>query len=409
MNACMEIPQRTEHLADAFSLFIAASDRLEESHRQLHAEVARLRQELEERNRALASSLTENERMRTVLAEMLDALPCGVVVVELPTERIVRLNPQGSRLLELPISESASRSGLPDWIRAAIQAALRSPDEHGYEQEVCFQREGKKRWIAIRYTRMSGACAGVESHLAQVILIVRDVTSHKNAEQEREAARNVFALAEVSAVLAHEIRNPLGSLELLTRCLAEDSGLSDESKQCVEHLQAGVRSLSATVSNVLGFHSLGRPSMRPLELTSVLRNSVEFIRPLAKQREVELKLQPALNEVVIEGEQDGLKQVFLNLLCNGLQHTPFGGRIVVTSRVESWEGGNTAVIEFSDTGRGISPENLSRIFDPGFSTTGSSGLGLAVCRRIVEQHRGTITVRSEFGHGATFQLEIPVV
>jgi two-component system sensor histidine kinase FlrB len=244
---------------------------------------------------------------------------------------------------------------------------------------------------------------------SQVILIIRDVTAHKNAEQDREAARKAFALAEVCAVLAHEIRNPLGSLELLTRCLDEDPGLSGESKQCVEHIQAGVRSLAATVNNVLGFHNPGRTSSCPLDLAALLRSSLEFMRPLAKQHEVDVELHSDMGQTQVKGEKEGLRQVFLNLLCNALHHTPAGGKIEVLSKVEDLQGRRTAVIEFADSGSGIRKEDLPRIFDAGFSTTGSSGLGLAVCRRIIEQHQGRITVHSEFGQGATFRLEIPTL
>lgn len=411
MEACIEIPHATEgHLAGVFSAFIAAAARLEDTHRQLHGEVARLRWELEDRNRALASSLAENERMRIVLGQILDALPCGVVVVEMPAEKVVRMNPEARRLLDLRGDELASNGNLPDWIRSAIGAAMHSPEEHGYELELAVEKEGNKRWLAVRSTRMASASpARGESGGLQVISIIRDITGHKNAEQDRESARNFLALAEISTVLAHEIRNPLGSLELLTQCLAGDSRLSEESKQCVAHLQAGVRSLSATVSNVLRFHHPDSVPLRPFELASVVQGSVEFVRPLAKQKNIQLRLRHSLGQVEIAGDPDGLRQVLLNLLCNGLRHTPAKGSITVTSWIEACEGGRRAVIEVADTGDGIRTEDLPRIFDPGFTTTGSSGLGLAVCRRIMEQHRGNMAARSGHRQGATFRLEIPAL
>ncbi len=412
MNALVQLPPRAEgHLADAFSEFIGAANRLEDSHRQLHGEVARLRTELAERNRALASSLAENERMRIALRQILDALPCGVAVIEVPTERVILLNPEASRLLNMPSAESLIRHDLeydlPSGMQKAILVAGREPREHGFEQEINIEREGKSRWLAIRYTRMPSAPA--EAGLAQVILIVRDITEQKNAEQHREAARNSFALAEMSTVLAHEIRNPLGSLELLARCVAEDPGLNHDSKQCVEHIQAGVRSLSATVSNVLRFHTPGAAPLRSLQLASVINSSLDFVRPLAKQNNVDLTLRENLAHAEIAGDADGLKQVLLNLLCNALRHTPAGGEITITSSIDPRETGPAAVIDVTDTGNGISADALPQIFEPGFTTTGSSGLGLAVCRHIVEQHGGKISARSQAGKGATFQVEIPLL
>jgi signal transduction histidine kinase len=220
----------------------------------------------------------------------------------------------------------------------------------------------------------------------------------------------VVALAEMATVLAHEIRNPLGSLELLTSCLAGDPGLSGESTECVQHLRAGVRYLSATVNNVLCFHNPSSKQMCPLELSSVLKATVEFLRPLAQQRGVNLTLRDALNDTEIAGDTNGLRQLILNLACNALRHTQPGGEITVSAALDGYEQGRIAVVEFADTGSGIRPEDLPHIFTIGFTTTGQTpGLGLTVCQRIMEQHLGTISVRSELGKGTTFRMEFPVL
>jgi signal transduction histidine kinase len=105
-----------------------------------------------------------------------------------------------------------------------------------------------------------------------------------------------------------------------------------------------------------------------------------------------------------------LRQVILNLACNALRHTNAGGVIKITGEVQTKPDGRTAVIEFGDTGSGIKSKDLPHIFKIGFTTTGQTpGLGLAVCQRIVEQHRGTITVQSELGRGTTFRMEFPVL
>jgi two-component system sensor histidine kinase FlrB len=229
-------------------------------------------------------------------------------------------------------------------------------------------------------------------------------------ERERENSRNVVALAEMATVLAHEIRNPLGSLELLIGCMAGDPGLGDDSKRCVHHLRAGVRSLSATVNNVLSFHNPDAQQMGLLELGSALRVGVEFIRPLTQQKSVNLTLRETLQDAKIAGNASGLRQIILNLACNALRHTPSGGEIDITAAVEVTASGRTAVIEFADTGSGIQSKDLPHVFEGGFTTTGQTpGLGLTICQRIVEQHRGTITVRSQLGRGTTFRMEFPVL
>ena len=410
MPSLLVAPQIAEtQLTDAFTAFIEAANRREGTHRQLHDEVSELRRQLEERNRALASSVAETERMRILLRQILDVSPCGVAVLETRNEQVVLLNPEACRLLR--VSESAGWSHLPGALRIAIKEAGRAAWAHRYEQEVVVESDGRKLWLAIRYSRMTRpAGETIGSDPSCLVLIISDVTTHKDAEQEREKSRNIVALAEMATVLAHEIRNPLGSLELLTSCLAGDPGLGDESQRCVQYLRAGVRSLSATVNNVLCFHNPGTQQMRSLELGSVLRGSIEFVRPLAQQKGVSLTLCETLSRAEIAGDSNGLRQIVLNLSCNALRHTQPGGEITISASIEGSASGSTAVIEFADTGSGIRPQDLPHIFEVGFTTTGRTpGLGLAVCQRIVAQHHGTIGVRSQLGRGTTFRMEFPIV
>jgi two-component system sensor histidine kinase FlrB len=370
-------------LADAFAAFTAAAGRLEGSYQQLQGEVARLREELEERNAALGSSLAEKERMRAGLSRILEALPSGVIVLESNGE-IGFVNPEARRMLgdELP---------------ALLPRVGRKPND---EQEFCVGPETKKRWIVVRTAEASTRDKN------QLVLIVRDVTAQREMDREREEARRLLALAEMSTVLAHEIRNPLGSMELLAGLLTQSGDLGTEQRQWVEHLQAGVRSLSATVNNVLRVHSLGMAALAPLQLVPVLRSAVRFVAPLAEQSGIKVWTDLELGNAEINGNPGELQQIFLNLALNSFRHTSAGGQVKVRARVEN----KTVVIEFSDTGAGIAPENLPKIFETGFSTkTDSPGLGLAVCHKIVKQHGGTITVHSEPGTGTAFRMEFPIL
>ena len=120
-----------------------------------------------------------------------------------------------------------------------------------------------------------------------LILTIRDTTSQKQADEEREASRHMVALAEMATLLAHEIRNPLGSLELFASLLASDAGLTTDSQNWIQNIQAGIRSLSATVNNVLRFHTPGGSALANVKLRDILNNAVEFIRPLVQQAAIE--------------------------------------------------------------------------------------------------------------------------
>jgi two-component system sensor histidine kinase FlrB len=407
MNVPLEfLKPADDHLSDAFATFIAAANRLEYSHVQLHEEVTRLRTELEERNRALASSVEENERTRQLLHEILDTLPCGVTVLDPEVKQITLLNPASRLLLDIAPRKTAEWQDIPAVLRNMLSHPSVEALKADEEREFSIEGADGKRWLAARPSAMEAR----ESGSKNIILTLQDITARKLAEQEREASRHMVALAEIATVLAHEIRNPLGSLELLTGLLAGDAGLSSDSKQWVQHLQAGVRSLSATVNNVLRYHSPGEPQFIPIRLSEVLQNGINFVRPLAQQRGVALSLRETLGDLEIAGDAGAIHQVILNLACNAMRYTPPGGQVTLTAARQKKRGRKAVSLDFCDTGAGIKPEHLSKIFEPGFSTTRQSpGLGLTISERIVKQHGGTITVESQPGIGTTFRMEFPIL
>jgi signal transduction histidine kinase len=175
----------------------------------------------------------------------------------------------------------------------------------------------------------------------------------------------------------------------------------------VEHVQAGLRTLAATVNNVLHFHSLPEPERAPVDLGQLLEWARDFFVPLARQSRLTLSLQNRLGGIFLAADRHRLEQVLLNLVLNAARAMPGGGWIELGGR--KVQDGNAVALVVADAGPGISPELLTRVFEPGFSTrAGSPGLGLAVCRKIVEQHGGTIAASSRPGWGATFTLTFPL-
>jgi two-component system sensor histidine kinase FlrB len=393
-------------LTEAFKAFMATADRMEASYGQLQAEVIRLRRELEERNAALTISLAENKSIRAALKRILDALPCGVIVID-ANDGIVLVNPEASRLLGTPADSASLLQQFPAHIQPLLKAAISRDDEH----EVTLDAEKTARWLSIRRTALhveSSQDKGPDKGPGadQFILILRDVTARKAAEQQRDTSRNMLALGEMAAVLAHEIRNPLGSMELWTSVLEKQSAIGEEGKYCVEHLQAGIRSLSATVNNVLQFHGHSAAGLVRLKLKTVLQNGITFIRPLAEQAGVKLAINLEIDNEEVEGDPNGLQQVILNLAINAFRHTPTGGSLSIFARPN----GRFVTVDFADTGEGIAEHNLKEIFNPGFSGSNQRpGLGLTICQRIMEQHRSTIRVQSRACQGTRFSLEFPIL
>jgi two-component system sensor histidine kinase FlrB len=399
-------------LARAFASFTEAAGSLERTYGQLQGQVAHLRQELEVTNRDLASSLDENRRIRERLRRILEGLPCGVLVVEAGS-RISTLNPEAARLVG---GSFESVEALSSDFCCALERARQTGEESEWQLS-----SSSPIWVAIRHAWLEQTQAHATS-----VFILRDVSEAKKLEHDRERLRRQQALVEMSALLAHEIRNPLGSLELFAGLLAE-ANLDGESRRWIEHVQAGLRTLSATVNNVLHLHNTPQPELAPTDVGQLLDWAYGFLLPLAKQARVELQVVNGLHGVIVQADRHRLEQVLLNLALNAFRFMPGGGWLAIRgiecaslagprnderSENKNKEGSeaNDGGVEISlrDTGPGIVQGDLARIFEAGFSTRpGSSGLGLAVCRRIVEQHGGMIEAESRAGYGATFRLRLP--
>ena len=386
-------------LADAFSEFIAASSVLETSYRDLQEEVTRLSAELTRRNAALSSSIADNDRMRAALQQMVDSMPCGVLVLN-HEARIVMINPESRRLLNLGAASVGSLHDLSALSRVDFDAISQGPSTL-VESEVCVSSGAQKRWLAIGNRKLFCGPNHKPDHLHS-IWILRDITANKQAELEREAARRATALAEVSTMLAHEIRNPLASMELFAGLIEQDLGASS---QWISHLRAGIRRLSGTVNNVLSLKGESKPRLAPIDLSECVRAGVEFVQPIAEQAGLTVSFS-ASETLAVEGNDGAIHQVILNIVCNAIRHTEAGGTVEVSARRD----GDRALVDIRDTGCGIPADIAEHIFEAGFSAAGETpGLGLAVCKRLMEQHRGAIKLTSRVDEGTTFHLEFPTL
>ena len=213
------------------------------------------------------------------------------------------------------------------------------------------------------------------SNQPETIWILRDISDQKRIAAERESARRAHALAEIATVLAHEIRNPLGSMELFAGLLATATIGMPEASQWVVHLRAGLRSLSATVNNVLQFHGQPCRELAPINLNRLLRDTAEFLGPLARERELTVQVNNTVDGARVAADGHRLQQVFLNLALNAFHSMNLGGMLRIDVRPPKLRD-DLIQIDFQDCGRGIQPDVLEKIFEPGFTTkAGSPGLG----------------------------------
>lgn len=230
----------TRTLTLAFTTFTQAAGSLEKSYAHLQAEVERLHQELRRTHAELERTLEENARVRAYLSRVLESLPCGTLVVN-AKGRTQIINPEARRLLGVAGDWAPDQENpLP----GALQKLFEKVPANSFfsEQEWLAPETPSNRSIGIVRAKVSELAEGP----GDTVWIVRDITEQKRIASEREAARRSHALAEVAAVLAHEIRNPLGSMELFAGLLSDATEQLPELRQWVNHLQAGLRSLSST-------------------------------------------------------------------------------------------------------------------------------------------------------------------
>ena len=229
-------------------------------------------------------------------------------------------------------------------------------------------------------------------------------------EEQLRRAERLSALGELSAMLAHEIRNPLGSIRGTAEILRDDFKPGDRKYEFLEILLKEADRLNRVVEDFL---RLARPvdaEKKTCDLAAELREIVTLLGSDARSREVLLDLAVA-DALPVKGDPEKLRQAFLNLLLNGIQAAAPGGRVTVTAAAYPQNGEQQAFVElaFADTGPGIAPQNRERIFEPFYTTKeGGTGLGLAIVQRIIEGHGGSILVESEPGRGTTFRVRLPI-
>lgn len=259
--------------------------------------------------------------------------------------------------------------------------------------------------IIMAYSEMTERLQQSHEQLKSQVVKLRGELSEKNRLLERR--NRLAALGEMAAGLAHEIRNPLGGIQLYAGMLGQDLVDRPESQQIVRKITNGVKRLESLVSQVLQFTREIRADIRECDLAQIVADAVELAQHKAEHSQVELRVEgPELLEV--QADPNLLGQALLNLILNAIDAQAQNGSVLVRFAVPT-EGRALGqfVLEVIDSGTGIAPEVLDRIFNPFFTTKDEgTGLGLAIVHRIIEAHDGTITAANVPGGGAKFEIRV---
>jgi signal transduction histidine kinase len=223
-------------------------------------------------------------------------------------------------------------------------------------------------------------------------------------EEQLRRADRLSALGELSAGMAHEIRNPLGAIRGTAEILHDAIAATDPHREFAQIMIREVDRLEGVVRDFLSFARPEEGRREAVDLGQALQEVLVLTRAQAQKVGVAVRVDLIPDLPLIAGNSEQLKQVFLNLVLNALQVMPEGGDLTVRGTAIS----DRVRLEFTDTGPGIPPEFHDRIFNPFYTTRSEgTGLGLAITHRIVTAHGGILSVRSQVGAGATFILELP--
>jgi len=235
---------------------------------------------------------------------------------------------------------------------------------------------------------------------------LRDQLRQKNEQLERK--NRLTALGEMAAGMAHEIRNPLAGIQLYASLLERDLTDREELFSWARKITNGVRRLDAIVCDILAFTQDQICNKKRVHLVGSLRQVLDYVQPQYELGEVEIDVSEVADDVVVQADENMLIRVLLNLIRNAIDATGSRGRVVVSAERYTQEPGFQVRIRVSDTGGGIKPEVMARMFNPFFTTKDTgTGLGLAIVHRLVECHGGVILASNNEIGGATFTLLFP--
>jgi signal transduction histidine kinase/FixJ family two-component response regulator len=255
------------------------------------------------------------------------------------------------------------------------------------------------------YKRTSAASRDKE--LVEIIHVLEDITLANKMQSQLLQTEKLSALGRLLASLAHEINNPLQALRSGLRLLARPNLNDEKRQQYVAMLDKEVERLIDTTGQTLDFARPGRVGKKSTHLNQLLRETLVLVNKQLQRNKIDTSLNLASDLPSIWVVPDQIKQVFLNLILNAVDVMPNGGHLTLTTRYLASD--SEVMVALVDTGPGVPPEILDRIYEPFFSTKeAGTGLGLSISYSIVEAHGGYIELESKEGAGSTFAVYLPI-
>jgi two-component system nitrogen regulation sensor histidine kinase GlnL len=366
-----------------------------------------------------ASIVIENTRLdkerrdkQSLLEGVIKSSINGIIVSDI-RGNILHINPKAEEMAGITQAEARGilaqeLSDLDEEERQRLYQVFKNKENISHYERVHTRRDGRRLVVSL-------SCFPVIDENDRTLGVVTeftDVTEKKRMDDYYVRLEKFAALGHIASAIAHEIRNPLAGIAATVQNLEVDCEEGSPQKTDLRNIIHEVDRLEKLLRDILG---LARPlplQMEELRVRDLLDSTLSLVKKEASKRAIAIRTAFPHPEILIRADAGRLRQVFLNLTLNAMEAIDTKGEIAVTTATQADEKGRPErlVINFRDDGPGIPPGHLNKIFDPFFTTKKvGTGLSLAVCQRIIQDHDGMIEVESRENAGATFRITLPVL
>ena len=381
------------------------------------AELAQQRVALEDANTELRRGFGELADLKSYTDNILASLTTGIVTADLEG-RVVTLNPAAELMTGFFAGEVRGRY--------CTEVFAHTPDLAELLMETLATRAAVPG-ITVTLRRRNGRTVPVELSAAPlrggegkelgVIGVFRDLTRVRQLEDRLRRSDRLAAIGELAAGLAHEIKNPLTSLLTFSRHLPRRFEDADFREKFLSVVPRELERINTIVERLLELARPARLTFKPLRLPALLERVLELYGDRLEAQDIRVVREWRREVPAIWADQETLYRALMNLVANALDAMPRGGTLTLRvgwsdaeTLANARAGARRMAVEVEDSGMGIAPTDLDRVFNPFFSTKeGGTGLGLALTQKIVEDHGGSIDVRSSSGAGALFRILLPLM
>jgi PAS domain S-box-containing protein len=383
--------------------------RLQNAFADLEEKFEAINKELDSKNVELQEALTEKEKISSYLQNIIESLATGVIVADLEGKTTI-MNRCAKGFTGFLREDAAGVN-----VNLLLENRFPSDPEGRFDLKHFDGGVGEKIRLKGRKLEIFASAVKTENdEEIGMVIVLRDITRIEKLEERVKRTEKLAAMGETAANIAHEIRNPLGSIGLFASLLIKELK-EKKNRDRASHIISAVKDMDNKISNLLMFARDQKPLMKDVSIHNVLKEIIIFSEQILGKENIILTVNYEDVDPVIAGNAEMLKQVFLNLMLNAMQAMPGGGNLYIKTRIF---GGNNkkkdfhnpiVEISFMDTGSGMPDENIKKIFDPFFTTKEKgTGLGLAIAHNIVDIHGGSIDVEKNKGGGAAFNITFPV-